>query len=216
MRLAVFDLDGTITRHDTLAPYVLGFLARRRPWRLPAVLLVAPAALGYALGLIDRGRLKSALIRATLGGCRREELEGWTATFVAGLLSRGLFPQAVEAIQAHARAGDHLVLMSASTDLYVPAIACTLGFQEVICTGVRWDGERLRGTLTTPNRRGEEKARCLAALRARHPGVQAVAYGNAASDLAHLRLVERGVLVNGSAVARHEAAREGIACTAWH
>jgi HAD superfamily hydrolase (TIGR01490 family) len=215
MRLAVFDLDGTIARGDTLAPYALGYAARKRPWRLPALLLVLPAVLGYAIGLADRGGLKSAFIRATLGGCRREDLQRWTTRFVERLVARGLFAQALEAIQAHARAGDHLVLLSASTDLYVPAIAHALGFQEVICTGLRWEGERLRGTLTTPNRRGEEKARCVAALRARHPGAQAVAYGNAQSDIAHLKLVERGVLVNGSAAARREAVRVGITCATW-
>jgi phosphatidylglycerophosphatase C len=215
VRLAVFDLDGTITRHDTLAPYALGFLIRRRAWRLPALLLVAPALLGYAAGLIDRGSLKSAFIRAALGGCHRKDLQRWTARFVTSLLAHGVFPQALEAIRNHARAGDHLVLLSASTDLYVPAIAQALGFQEVICTGVRWDGERLNGRLTTPNRRGEEKARCVRALRAHHPGMETVAYGNAASDLAHLKLTERGVLVNGSAAARRAAAQDGISCVDW-
>jgi len=215
VRLAVFDLDGTITRRDTLVPYALGFVVRQRSWRLPALLLVLPAVLGHAIGLVDRGGLKSAFIRATLGGCRRKDLERWTATFVDRLGADGLFAQAVEAIRTHARAGDHLVLLSASTDLYVPAIGQALGFQEVICTGVSWDGERLVGTLTTPNRRGEEKARCVAALRARHPGMPAAAYGNAASDIAHLKLVEHGVLVNGSAAARRAAARAGITCTAW-
>ena len=216
MRLAIFDLDGTITRHDTLAPYALGFAMRRRPWRLPALLLLLPVLLGYAVGLVNRGGLKAAFILVAMGGCRRKALEHWTAAFVDRLVAHGLFPHAVAAIQAHARAGDHLVLLSASTDLYVPAIGRALGFQEVICTGVRWRGERLLGTLATPNRRGEEKARCVTALRARHPGIEAVAYGNAASDLAHLKLVERGVLINGCASAQREAVRAGIACTAWH
>jgi phosphatidylglycerophosphatase C len=215
VRLAVFDLDGTITRHDTLVPYALGFLARKRVWRLPALLLVAPTLLGYAAGLVDRGGLKSAFIRAALGGCCRNDLQHWTETFVARLLAHGVFLQALEAIRGHARAGDHLVLLSASTDLYVPAIAHSLGFQEVICTGMRWDGERLDGRLTTPNRRGEEKTRCVTALRARHPGMETVAYGNAASDLEHLRLVERGVLVNGSRAAQHAATRAGITCADW-
>lgn len=215
MRLAVFDLDGTITRRDTLSPYVLGFLLRKRPWRFPALLLVLPALLGYGAGLVDRGGLKSAFIRAALGNCRRTDLERWTASFVDRLVARGLLTPAVETVQSHARAGDHLVLLSASTDLYVPAIGRALGFDETICTGVRWSGDRLDGRLTTPNRRGEEKARCVTALRARHPGMETVAYGNAASDLAHLELVERGVLVNGSAAARRAAARKGIACADW-
>ena len=215
MRLAIFDLDGTITRRDSLAPFVLGFLLRRRPWRLPALVLVLPALLGSALGVVDRGSLKSALIRAALGGCGRAELERWRSVYVADLLAHGLFAEATAAIHSHAAAGDHLVLLSASTDLYVPAIGRALGFHEVICTGVRWDGERLNGRLTTPNRRGEEKARCVTALRARFAGIETVAYGNAASDLPHLKLVERGVLVNGSAAARREALRAGIACAHW-
>lgn len=215
VRLAIFDLDGTITRRDTLSPYVFGFLLRRKPWRLPLLLLMLPVVLCYLLGIVGRGGLKAGLILLVMGGSRREYIERWTATFVAALLADGVFPEAVAAIQAHARAGDHLVLLSASTDLYVPAIAQALGFKEVICTGVRWRGDRLWGTLTTPNRRGKEKARCVAELRARHPKMQTVAYGNAASDLAHLKLVERGVLVNGSKHARREASGEAIMCADW-
>jgi phosphatidylglycerophosphatase C len=215
VRVAIFDLDGTITRRDSLTPYALGFMLRERPWRIPALLGLLPVLLGHAMGLVDRGGLKSAFIRATLGGCPRRDLERWTERFVKRLLARGLLPRALQAIESHARAGDRLVLLSASTDLYVPAIGRALGFDETICTGVRWNAERLDGGLTTPNRRGEEKARCVQALRARYPGTEMVAYGNAASDLPHLRLVERGVLVNGSAAARRGAERSGITCLDW-
>lgn len=215
VRLAIFDLDGTITRRDTLTPYVFGYLWRRRPWRFPLLLLMLPVVLGYGLRIIGRGGLKAGLVLLAMGGCRRKSIEQWTETFVSALLADGVYPEAVAAIQAHARAGDHLVLLSASIDLYVPAIAQALGFEEAICTGVRWRGERLWGTLTTPNRRGKEKARCVADLRARHPRMQTVAYGNASSDLAHLKLVERGVLVNGSKHARREASGEAIMCADW-
>ena len=213
MRLAVFDLDGTITRHDTLAPYVCGFLLRH-PWRMPRALGVVPALLGFGLGICGRGTLKAALMRSALGGVRRQDLERWTERFVSRLLARGTFAGARESIAAHARAGDHLVLMSASPDLYVPAIARALGFGESICTGVRWRGERLDGRLATANRRGKEKVRCLSQLRERLPG-EASAYGNSLSDIAHLALVEHGVLVNGGARARHAARLAGIDCVRW-
>jgi phosphatidylglycerophosphatase C len=214
VRLAVFDLDGTITRHDTLLPYVLGFLARR-PWRLPRVLLVLPPAAAFALHLIDRGRLKGAWIALTLGGCHRAALARWTGEYVRRVRARGVFADALDAIAAHARAGDRLVLMSASTDLYVPELARALGFHEVICTGVRWAGEHLIGTLATPNRRGAEKARCLGELAARFPQLPTIAYGNAASDLEHLVLAGRGVLVNGSPRARRAARRLGLTTVIW-
>jgi phosphatidylglycerophosphatase C len=213
-QLAVFDLDGTITRRDTLFPYVLGFL-KRRPWRLPGLLLILPTLVLFALRLADHGKLKASLIKATLRGCTRAEIDSWTARFVPKLIERGLFADALNRIAAHGERGDLLVLMSASTDLYVPAVARELGFDDVICTGVRWNGDRLHGELTTPNRRGPEKARCFRALRQSHPDLPAAAYGNTRSDLDHLQLAEQPLLVNGSPRARREAARLGVPCVHW-
>ena len=214
MRLVVFDLDGTITRRDTLLPFVLGFL-QRRPWRLPRLLLVVPALVRFLLKRADHGQLKSSLIKATLRGCTRTEVADWTARFVPRLLRHGLFADAQQRISAHRRREDRLILMSAGTDLYVPAIAHELGFAQVVCTGVRWNGDRLCGELTTANRRGAEKARCFNVLREQHPGLATVAYGNARSDLDHLRLADEGVLVNGTLRARREAARVGVKCVKW-
>jgi len=85
----------------------------------------------------------------------------------------------------------------------------------VTCTGVRWNGDRLDGRLTTPNCRGEEKARRFAELRGRYPGLTTAAYGNAASDLDHMKLADRGVLVNGDERARRQAVGLGVACEDW-
>ena len=215
MKLAVFDLDGTITRHDTLIQYVLGYL-KTRPWRVFGFLLAVPALVTFLVGASDRGALKAAVIHWTLGGSTRADLDAWTARFVPALLANGVFKDAMERIAGHRRDGDVLVLMSASPDIYVPAIGRQLGFTEVTCTGVRWNGDRLDGALTTPNCRGNEKAVRFDVLRSRHCGVHSVAYGNAASDLPHLRLADRGVLVNGDSAARRQAAElSNVACESW-
>jgi phosphatidylglycerophosphatase C len=214
MKLAIFDLDGTITRHDTLIQFILGYL-KSRPWRLFGFLLAMPAVLLYLVRVIDRGALKGSVIHWTLGGSSRADLDAWSAAFVPRIVEHGVFRIALERIAAHRRDGDLLVLMSASPDLYVPAIAQHLGFSEVTCTGVRWDGDRLDGRLTTPNCRGAEKVRRFAELRIRHPNVVTTAYGNAASDLDHLRLADHGVLVNGNEPARQLAVGLGVACEKW-
>ena len=210
----MFDLDGTLSRRDTLLPYLAGFL-RSHPGHCLRLLGVLPVLVRFALRRADRGALKSAFIRATFGGESRATLEAWTAQFVPRLLQRGLLGDALTAVAAHRRAGQRLVLLSASPDLYVPSIAAALGFDEALCTGIEWNGERLVGRLTTPNRRGPEKARCLNALRARYPGVRILAYANAASDLEHLRLADEGTLVNGTPRARRAAARSGLAVRTW-
>jgi phosphatidylglycerophosphatase C len=214
MQLAVFDLDGTITRHDTLIQYVLGYL-KSRPWRLFGFLLALPTVVRYLLRLADRGELKGAVMHWTIGGSSRRDLDAWTERFVPRLLEQGVFRQAMEQIAEHKRNGDVLVLMSASPDLYVPVIARHLGFAEATCTGVRWDGDRFDGRLTTQNCRGEEKVRRFGDLRARHPGLSTAAYGNADSDVDHLRLADRGVLVNGDEPARKRAVGLGVVCESW-
>lgn len=207
--VAVFDLDGTITRRDTLVPYLVGY-ARRWPrglwrlWRLPFSLA------RYAVGLSDRGRLKSSLVRQVMLGAPRERVASWSDEFCRSYLPGLCHPGALAAVEGHRAVGDHLVLLSASVDLYVPAIAQALGFDEAICTGLSWRDDRLEGRLTTPNRRGEEKLRCIERLRAAHPGATLAAYGNAASDFPHLLAVEAPRVVNASPSTRRAAASLGL------
>jgi phosphoserine phosphatase len=68
--------------------------------------------------------------------------------------------------------------MSATVDLYVPQIAAALGFDDYLCSGVHWNGDRLDGRLVTANVRDDEKARLLQAQAARLPGRRIMAYGN--------------------------------------
>lgn len=211
--LAVFDLDGTITRHDTLLGFVLSCLWRR-PWRLPRLLWVPAVALHYLIHR-DRGRFKGALIRATLGGLAAEDLRRCAEHFVPRTVRDGIFAEALQAIAAHRLQGDKLLLMSASVDLYVPLLASALGFEQNICTKVRWRGDgRLDGRLATANCRGEEKRRCLQALIARQAPQRIYAYGNSGADLPHLRLAQHGYLINPSARLQRTAG-PGIQALHW-
>lgn len=213
--VALFDLDGTLTHHDTLLPFLTGYLARH-PARLPGLWRIVPALFAYALGGRDRGLLKSRAIRAVMGGDARMVIEAWAQCFVAQLRPRGAFRAAgLAALEAHRSAGDHLVLLSASPDLYVPLIGTMLGFERTVCTEVRWDGERLDGALRTANRRGEEKVRCLEQLREDYAHAPVMAYGNSLSDLPHLERADRALLVNGNSAARRGAVRAGIATAEW-
>jgi phosphatidylglycerophosphatase C len=212
--LALFDLDGTLTWHDTLAAFLAGYLIRH-PRKLLALWRL-PAALARYAANRDRGALKSRVIRMVMGGDPRSSIEAWAESFVGSLHSRRMFrPAALAALEAHRAAGDHLVLMSASPDLYVPRIGRLLGFERTLCTEVLWRGDRLDGHLKTPNRHGEEKLRCLAWLRTQYPALRIVAYGNSASDVIHMRQADRAILVNGNAAARRCATGSGIAIAEW-
>src|SRR5271167_1455973 len=207
--VALFDLDGTLTWRDTLAPFLLGFL-RRHPhralclWRLPI-------ALFYYWEQRDRGALKSSVIRMVMRGASRPVLEAWAEAFVRDLKPRHKFrPLALRVLEAHRAAGDHPVLLSASPDLYVARIGRMLGFEHTLCTELEWRIDRLDGRLKTENRRGEEKLRCLRLIRERYRGLPIIAYGNSSSDLDHMRHTDRALLVNGNSEARNLAAKWDI------
>jgi phosphatidylglycerophosphatase C len=213
MAIAFFDLDGTITHRDTLFPLVLRLLARR-PLHLLRLIGVAPAAIRFLFDR-DRGALKQSLLRVTLRGLRRADLEIPAQEFVRDTIAHRSFADALAKIRRHREAGHFLVLMSASVDFYVPEFGRQLGFDQVISTGVRWNGDRLDGTLTTANRRGEEKARCVRELLAQRNDSETFAYGNSGSDLPHLKIVRHGLLVNGASSARREAAALGVETADW-
>jgi phosphatidylglycerophosphatase C len=212
--VALFDLDGTLTFRDTLLPFLLGF-AIRQPARLAGAWRAVSALADYGRSR-DRGLLKSRIIRLAMGGAGRDEIQHYTNEYVRRLEPRGVFRAgALATVEAHRAAGDHLVLLSASPDLYVPSIGEHLRFERTLCTEIAWDGDRLNGELRTPNRRGSEKIRCLEWLRTQYPGAPIIAYGNSDSDLPHLRRADRAVLVNAGRRARGLAAQLGIPTAEW-
>ncbi len=213
--LALFDLDGTLTWRDTLLPFLLSFL-RHHPWRICGLWRLPAALFNYATRDRDRGELKSRVIRMLMGGASRGAVDRCAQSFVDSLKPRHRFRRvALAMLETHRDAGDLLVLLSASPDLYVPRIGRSLGFDRTLCTEIEWRGERLDGALKTPNRRGAEKLSCLKSLRTQYPGLPIIAYGNSTSDLEHMLEADRALLVNGNAEARALAAKRGIPTGYW-
>ncbi|MEY2853304.1 MAG: hypothetical protein RL030_436 [Pseudomonadota bacterium] len=196
-RFAIFDLDGTLTRRDTFGAWTCGLLRRQpsRWWRVP--LLLGPLLL-FALRAHDRGRLKGAVMHRLFGGLPRATIDAWSRQFAHDCVAHLTFREGLAALRAHRLAGEEVVLLSASPDVYVPRIGEVLGVDRTICTEVRWEAGRLDGRLAGPNRRGPEKARVVAELRAARPGLSVIAYGNSTPDLDHMLLCEEAVYVNGS------------------
>jgi phosphatidylglycerophosphatase C len=213
-QVAVFDLDGTLTWRDSFVQFLSGYL-NRQPLRWARSWQVLPAFAAYLLGGRDRGLLKQRLIQTYLRGEPRAAVDAWAVAFAARLMHEGMRREGVAVLQQHQQQGDYVVLLSASPDLYVPRVGEQLRVDRVICTQVRYANDRVDGRLLSANRRGEEKLRVLEALRAEFPGARFAAYGNAASDLAHLARTDAPLLVNAGPAARRRAAQLRIATASW-
>lgn len=197
--VAAFDFDGTISRRDTLVP----FLARTAgPARFAGagVRLVALGA-RRAVPLRDRDRVKEHLVELLLGGRSDAELREAGERYAADLLTSGrLRPEVVARIGEHHRVGHRTVIVSASLVYYLEPIARELSIDGVIGVEPEVDRGVLTGRLLRPNVRAEEKAIRLrewlgsTASTPRPSGVGVVehAYGNSSGDHALLAMARHG------------------------
>ena len=215
--VAIFDLDGTITRSDTFLAFLVGCLARS-PARWHAGPALAWAVAMHAAGRRDNGWLKAFFLRRIVGGRTPSELDGWVRAFVARVLAREVLPAARAEIARLKAGGAHLVMASASPDLYVEPLARELGFDHLACTRVRRrpDG-RWTGDLDGGNCYGAEKRRRieqhLASIGV--PPARAAFYSDHHSDLPLFEAVGRRYAVNPTPKMAELARRLGIDTLHW-
>jgi phosphatidylglycerophosphatase C len=214
--LAVFDLDGTLTRGDTFRLFLPWYLGRRpgrlaRCWRLPL-----DAAL-YEAGLRDNAWLKTRALAAVLGGLGEDRVAAPADEFVARVMATGMRPGALAALGAHQRAGDRTLLLSANFDILARRFAARLGIAETLSTIAERDvGGRYTGRLAGANCYGVEKRRRIEDwLGAARAGLHIVAYADHRSDLPLMRWADRAVLVNPSPGTLRAARGLPVEVVAW-
>lgn len=212
--VAVFDLDGTLSRRDTYLPYLLGFLIRH-PWRVFRVLGLPWVVARFYLGYVDNTEVKRRFLEAFLRNVTKSEVDAWTGCFVARLLQRGLRHGGLAALVRHQAAGDVVILMSASLDIYVHRIGAQLGFDLVICTEVQWEGERVSGKLASPNCHGLEKVHRFEGLKKMYKDAYFVVYADHYTDIPLLLASDRGVMVNATRKTARLCKQQGIEMRRW-
>ena len=191
--LAVFDLDGTLVSRDTFLPFLLAFAWKRRRMR---PLLTLPVYLGlYACRLLsDRAAKERILVSFLRGHAKRETAED-AAWFARTWVPPRLRQDVVSKLREHQRSGHRVVLLSASPDVYVPAIARELGITEVVCTRVAGDNTTWDGALVGGNCKGAAKLdRLREYLGCDRWAAESFAYGDRPHDLPVLRWAESGFL----------------------
>jgi phosphatidylglycerophosphatase C len=191
-QLAVFDFDGTLTRRDTLLPFLAAVCGRPQVARAMIRHGVLVARAGAGLG--GETAAKQALFGRLLKGRAVTEVQARLPAFTEPLLARGMRAELLARVAWHRAAGHRLVVVSASPELYVGPIAGRLGFTTVIATRLEVDDEgRLTGRLLGANVKGPEKVRRLQ----EELGTASVgwAYGNSRGDRELLALARDATMV---------------------
>ena len=158
--IAVFDFDGTITKRDTLAPFLAKFAGKTRV--VIAGLRHAPSMLAAAIGFGDRDAAKEKFLITLIGGRLEGELISDGLDYAALVLSEKQFNTLViERLTWHIDEGHEVVVISASLDVYIQGIAASLGATQAFGTEIEVNGGVLTGRLLGGNVRAANKVQRL-------------------------------------------------------
>ncbi len=191
-KLALFDFDGTLIRHDSLF-YFLRFFKGNLFFAIK-ILFSLPNLIRYKLGLVDNSRAKEKLISQFLKGISLDEMSDRCEEFGRDIIPLILNAKIVEKFHQHLSKGDRVIIVSASIyDWIIPwasqwnveVLATKLDSKEGVITG-KFDGE---------NCNGEEKALRIKAHLELSDYNDIWAYGDSHGDEAMMKLANQVVKI---------------------
>ena len=184
VRVAAFDVDGTLTRRDCVVPFLRQVAGTRQ---LVQQMLQQGVDVTRAAARRDRDALKAASAMAAFGGRPLDGVEAEATVFAQSVFETGLRGDVVDSLRAHQGRGDTVVLVSASFEVYLHPLAQLLGADDVLAARLEVDSDGvLTGRLAGANCRGPEKVRRLHGWLDERAGgrsaVHVTAYGDSKGD----------------------------------
>ena len=197
MVLAIFDVDQTVIRGDSLL-WFGAFLLKKRWLKIREVPRFIALSLRYLSGSADEGKLKASYLRMLCGEIRINEMNLLAEEFSNKFLLPRTYQQARDRIRWHQQQQHAVVLLSASPATYLNAFAKTLEVDALIATQIEWRDGSLTGDLQGKNCKGKEK---LERLRSAYGNSQvnwkeSYYYADSIADLPVFDTVGHPVLVN--------------------
>ncbi|MEE9272896.1 MAG: HAD-IB family hydrolase [Robiginitomaculum sp.] len=220
-RIAIFDLDQTLTVKGTWGRFVSTSI-HDRPFKWLAFVMASVfSQIKYMIGFGPRERVKETMMRWTLSGRSRRELELRAQNFAQNEVDNGLRARSLQMLKFHKEQGDRIVIASAAVDLVVAPIADRLGITEIVCTKVTYDeNEKLKPKLGSQNCYGRGKLEMVKAYLEKDIGysrdqAHITMYSDSSSDLDILRWADVGIGVNPSPKLANLATKYGFKIQDW-
>jgi len=194
--IAIFDLDYTLTKRGTWGRFVIKTV-KLKPWLwLPLAISAGVTQWRYKQGHLPRIRVKQAMMRWSMVGKSRSEMERLAAEFADNEIANGLRPGAVQMLEQHRADGDIIIIASAAVDLIVKPISERLNIEHWVATDMKWDGDRLAPDFASKNCYGPEKLERVKQLFAQNQELKQnhtiiTMYSDSYSDIEILRFCDK-------------------------
>ncbi len=219
-KLAIFDLDYTLTRQGTWGRFSWQLIQFRPHIWIPFLVSALWAQYRYKKGRIPRVDVKRAMMRWSMKGRTKTVLEAAAQKFADTEVPKKLRPGGLETLREYQNNGHPVVIISAAVDILVIAIAKKLGVTHYMGTEMAWDDA---GTVlmhfSSPNCYGEEKLVRFDAFLKQNPefsGLPRIMYSDSHSDIFLMRECEEAVAVHPSKKLKKLATEYGFPIANWN
>lgn len=158
-RLAIFDIDFTLTKKETLIEFYKFMFKKKLSLirRLPGSLF---AGLLYLMKIYDLKKAKSVFI-SFVDGIDESELQIYVKEFYEKVISKILYDDAIEMIKKLKQKGYRVILISASAEFYLREFYNIKEVDKVIGTIYEFGKGDIKGGILGENCKGEEKVKRL-------------------------------------------------------
>ena len=215
-KIAVFDLDGTITYKDTYVDFLL-YCLRKRPSRILRGGALVVYLLMYKSGIRSNHWLKARYLGTVAGGLHRAELDSLAESFSQQSFEKNIKPEALQELSELKARGYTLVLATASFEFYVSKLFVLLKMDYLLCSSAVFDSrDCLVGKLAGKNCLGAEKARRVRELCAEQQwsGVE-LAYSDDMVDEPLFELADTALVVDPKPMNESKARSMGYRVLNW-
>lgn len=219
-KIAIYDVDRTLTRLPTYTPFLFHAMMWRAPWRGFLIPLLLPVACAHKFGIISRRQMKQFMHWIALGKhVHRKEADTLAARFAEKLFFSGLYKKSIEQIERDRSEGFLQILATAAPHFYIEPLARRLKIEDVVATGSSWSNGKLTPIIDGENCYGSEKlSRIVDFFNRRGFDRERLFirfYTDHQSDLPLCQWVDEPVAVNPSSKMRQLAVNHGWRIEDW-
>jgi phosphatidylglycerophosphatase C len=178
-QLVLFDFDGTITTHDTLAEFMIFYSGKTKYYL--SLILLSPLIAMYVSKIIANWKAKQYFLAWFLKNEKTSYFENKCKEFTAQKLDNLIRPKALEAIKKYRAAGATIAVVSASAENWVKPWCDRHG---LICLATRLEikDNVLTGKIKGKNCHGPEKVCRIKETFSLNDYTEIIAYGDTSGD----------------------------------
>ena len=197
-KLAIFDVDFTITNKETLLEF-FKFILKKDSRNIKYIPRVITSGLLYGIKVYDEKRVKEAFLKF-IDGINEKDLKNLVKSYYDERLTSILYKDAIDKIRELKEKGYKIYLISASPEFYLNEFYDIKEVDMIIGTRFRFNEGKFARKMLGANCKGEEKVkRLMEVLKEKNIEVDfenSLMFSDSLSDKPLLDLVGRGYLIN--------------------